>query len=613
MSELNTKLIWLMAIRILVVLSLLLPNLISPTGDDGEGGLIRIAAAIQELLSPTLDDEPVSIADGGQQSFAGDILQMLVAFVSTQTLLYAALLRFMGDRPKLHAYLQFAGDLLLISLLIYKFGGATVNLSVLYFVVIAVASFLLRRRGGLVVATAATLLYGLVSLAHQSTSFRGLWAEGGPFSAPAAIEQPSGERTPPNFIEKTLLWAEPPDRAEVTGVPVAYTLPVHIFGFYAVALFAAYLARDLALERKLEQRSMDLAYLQVLHRDVIQSISSGMLVTDLDGVTTNINRAGAQILALAESEFEGRHVCDIGLFTRDQWRELTKDKEHSEVTRGETELTRHSGERFLGYTLSPLRDADGEHRGFILIFQDLTEWRGLQDQLRIQDRMAALGQMAAGLAHEVGNPLAAISGSVQMLSSAAETGSSSAKLLNITLRESRRLDRTVKNFLQFARPRDRHEEPIDICELLQADLELLRNSDEVISGHELVADLEPPSAIVVLDRDQVSQIFWNLARNALQAMPDGGTLRVVGRIEDERYLLRFSDQGRGMSKEERDQLFQPFKSFFDGGMGLGMAIVYRIVEEHRGNIEVDSEPGRGTTITIDLPLGGGARFEEMPT
>ncbi|MEO1087686.1 MAG: ATP-binding protein, partial [Acidobacteriota bacterium] len=252
-------------------------------------------------------------------------------------------------------------------------------------------------------------------------------------------------------------------------------------------------------------------------------------------------------------------------------------------------------------------------RGFILIFQDLTEWRGLQDQLRIQDRMAALGQMAAGLAHEVGNPLAAISGSVQMLSRAAETGSSSAKLLNITLRESRRLDRTVKNFLQFARPRDRHEEPVDICELLEADLELLRNSDEVVDGHSLVADLEPPSAIVVLDRDQVSQIFWNLARNALQAMPDGGTLRVEGRIHDERYRLRFSDSGRGMSKEERDQLFQPFKSFFDGGMGLGMAIVYRIVEEHSGNIEVDSEPGRGTTITIDLPLGGGARFEETPT
>ncbi|MEO1367167.1 MAG: hypothetical protein AAFX50_08310, partial [Acidobacteriota bacterium] len=304
MSELNTKLIWLMAVRILVVLSLLLPNLISPIGDDdSQGGLIRIAAAIQELLSPSPDDESTPLGEAAQPSFAGQILQLLVAFVSTQTLLYAALLRFMADRPRLHCYLQLGGDLLLVSLLIYKFGGATVNLSVLYFVVIVVGSFLLRRRGGLAVATAATVLYGVVSLAHQSSSFRSLWEDGGPFSTPTIVEQPSGERTPPNILEKAFAWAEPPERAEVTGVPVAYTLPVHVFGFYVVAFFSAYLARDLALERKLEQRSMDLAYLRVLHRDVIQSISSGILVTGLDGVTTNINRAGAQILSLAESDF----------------------------------------------------------------------------------------------------------------------------------------------------------------------------------------------------------------------------------------------------------------------------------------------------------------------
>ena len=615
MSELNTKLIWLMAIRILVVLSLLLPNLINPTGDDLGGGLVRIAGAIQELLSPTAIDDEAGALTGPEtpSSSAGQILQLLVALVSIQTLIYAALLRLMRDRPNVHGYIQLFGDLLMVTVLIYKFGGATVNLSVLYFGVIVVASFLLRRQGGLTVATAAAVLYALVAIAHQSSSFRDLWQDGGPFSDPSALEQPAGERTPLNPLERLMVWAKPPERAEITGVPVAYTLPVHVFGFYTVALFAAYLARDLALERKLKERSTDLAYLRVLHRDVIQSISSGLLVTDLAGITTSINRAGAQILGLDEREIEKRHVHEIGFFEKGQWQELTRDKDRAEVTRGEIELARDDPAIFLGYTLSPLQDEEGRHRGFILIFQDLSEWRLLQDQLRIQDRMAALGQMAAGLAHEVGNPLAAISGSVQMLSRQAESGSASAKLLDITLRESRRLDRTVKTFLQFARPRDRHEEPVDVCEVLDADLELLRNSDEVTPKHELVHDLDPPSVIVMLDRDQISQIYWNLSRNALQAMPDGGTLRVEGRVLEDRYRMRFIDTGRGMSDEERDQLFQPFKSFFDGGMGLGMAIVYRIVEEHQGNIEVDSEPGRGTTITIDLPLDGGERFEEMPT
>ena len=237
-----------------------------------------------------------------------------------------------------------------------------------------------------------------------------------------------------------------------------------------------------------------------------------------------------------------------------------------------------------------------------MIFQDLTDWRKLQEEVRLNDRLAAVGELASGIAHEVGNPLAAISGSVQMLSTSLEDRSPQKKLLDIIFKESERLDRTVKSFLQFARPKDRSNVRFDVANLLSENLDLLRNSSEVSSSHELSLELNPPSVSLIADPDQISQIFWNLARNALRAMPDGGTLRVEGILHDSDYLVRFTDTGRGMADEERENLFHPYHSFFDEGSGIGMAIVYRIVEEHGGRVAVESREGEGTAITVALPV-----------
>ena len=225
----------------------------------------------------------------------------------------------------------------------------------------------------------------------------------------------------------------------------------------------------------------------------------------------------------------------------------------------------------------------------------------MQEELRLKDRMAAVGEMASGLAHEVGNPLAAISGSVQMLSSVFEEQSSQRKLLDIISKESARLDRTIKGFLQFARPKARSSVRFDIAAQLAENVELLVNSPEVSSRHQVELALDPPHAVLLADPDQISQIFWNLTRNALRAMENGGTLRIVGTVVDSAYHLQFIDSGRGMTEEERAKLFHPFRSFFDGGTGIGMAIVYRIVEEHDGRLWVESREGEGTTITVEFP------------
>jgi two-component system sensor histidine kinase PilS (NtrC family) len=238
-------------------------------------------------------------------------------------------------------------------------------------------------------------------------------------------------------------------------------------------------------------------------------------------------------------------------------------------------MTRH-----IGYSVTPLTNAEEVRTGYILIFQDLSEWRKLQEELRLKDRLAAVGELASGIAHEVGNPLAAISGSVQMLSRTTDEDSSSSRLLDIILKESQRLDRTIKGFLQFARPKERSNVRFDITRLLEEHLQLLRNSAEVSPHHNLQLDVGSEPVSLIADPDQISQIFWNLSRNALRAMPDGGTLKVEGELEGRSYLVR---------------------SFFDGGSGIGMAIVYRIVQEHGGQLHVESRLDEGTIITVELP------------
>ncbi|HEY8022766.1 MAG TPA: ATP-binding protein, partial [Thermoanaerobaculia bacterium] len=400
-----------------------------------------------------------------------------------------------------------------------------------------------------------------------------------------------------------------------------YNLAVHLFGFYGVALLTSYLAHNVArAERELVEKSGDLADLQVVHRDVIESITSGLITTDLDGVITSVNRAGQMILARSEADLVGTPIQDSGLLPAERWTELTAGQEGRAKRRSEVVVQRGGTTAYVGFTMSQLADAEGVERGHIIIFQDLTRWRRLQEEVRMKDRMAAVGELAAGLAHEIGNPLAAISGSVQMLAGAAERDPAQRKLVDILLKESQRLDRTIKGFLRFARPRERSSVHFDVAHLLAENFELLKNSDEVSDGHRLALDLVPDSARLVADPDQISQIFWNLARNALRAMPEGGTLSVVGRLSEETFRLQVIDTGRGMSEEQRANLFHPFRSFFDSGTGIGMAIVYRIVQEHGGHLGVESRPGRGTTVTVELPaaaasamaIASGVHLVELP-
>jgi two-component system sensor histidine kinase PilS (NtrC family) len=518
---------------------------------------LRIAIVTSVLLPAFLID--VS-AQGASVSFA--------VLLQTAVLAYVASLAYLGVRLwsrlpfAAQGYLQFSGDLLLVSFLVSQTGGATSPFSSLYLLVITVASAMLRRRSGVIIASSAFALYAGLAIA----SWQG-WISGDALS-----------------LER-----------------VAYAVLLHSLGFYAVALLTAYLARDVArVERELEEASEDLADLETLHRYVVASVASGLATTDLEGRITSVNPAGRSILEQSEEELLGRSVADIGLVRQEEWDGLVVQGSSSRP-RSESTIELEHETRIIGYSLAELLDHEGRRRGFTLMFQDLTPWRRLQEQVRIKDRMAAVGEMAAGLAHEIGNPLAAISGSVQLLAGLPGRSAAEARLLRIVLQESQRLDRTIKSFLAYARPAPRRFASFDIGALLAEHAELLRHSKECEAHHRIELDVEPSTFELVGDRDRVQQILWNLSRNALRAMKDGGSVRLCGRAVNGGYTIRVEDTGRGMTDEQKAKLFQPFHSFFDGGSGIGMAIVYRIVQEHGGEIDV-ATGAQGTAIAVRLPL-----------
>jgi len=542
MSSLRRQLLWYIILRLVVIFSI-----------AAVFGLFYLAGG-----GGTTPEEPLRF------------LVLLTGFTGAATLVHLTLFRFLSERLAVQAYVQFFGDLALITYLIFRFGVDN-PFSPLYLVVIITASAILGQRAGILVASVSYLLYAgfQVSLTFESL----------PWLPVAHVPQQWGDLF---FI---------------------YRLLIHLVGFLATALLSAQLRmRAREAEHALAEQSEDLADLRVVYQDVVESIPSGICTTDVAGRITMLNRTGRQILELADQDLFGRPIHEPLLFTEEQWGEMTLSTTHSGLRlRSELSLERNGERIFIGFTISRLTDSDGDHQGYIVIFQDLTQWRKLEEEVRLKDRMAAVGELAAGLAHEIGNPLAAISGSVQMLSGSTSASVSDRKLLAILFKESQRLDRTIKGFLRFARPRERSSVHFDIAALLAENVELLSNSPELSEDHEVVLHLEPTTATLTGDPDQITQIFWNLARNALKAMPEGGRLTLHGRIAGDVYRLSFTDTGRGMTDEERANLFHPFQSFFDTGTGIGMAIVYRIVEEHGGNLSVESAPGRGSTITVELP------------
>jgi two-component system sensor histidine kinase PilS (NtrC family) len=470
-------------------------------------------------------------------------------------------------------YIQMAGDVFVETMLVYFTGGLDSPFSFLYLVTIITASMLLYRRGGLVTASGAVILYGgLVDLIYFG--FLPL---------------------PPQSFFASTQWSL---------IRLYVNLATNVAGFYATALLTSYISEKLRRTyEELDVNRQSLAQLRALNENVVASIPSGLLTLDASGVVAFANPAAGEILGREPYSMAGRHIVDLELFTKQEWEVRTGKLADSPAVRGEIGGYRRADEVItLGYAITPLRTLEGAPAGVTFIFQDLTDMKKLERQVRMKDRMAAVGELSAGIAHEIRNPLAAIAGSVQVLRSSEQLSPQEKRLMSIILKESERLNQTIAEFLRFVKPHERRELEFDIAASLVETLELLSNSAEMGERHRVTWSIDPSSFIVTGDPDQIRQVFWNLARNAIQAMPAGGALRVTSAVEESSFVIRFADEGRGMSERELRSLFEPFRTSASTGTGLGMAISYRIIQEHGGRITVESLPGAGTTITVTLPV-----------
>jgi two-component system sensor histidine kinase PilS (NtrC family) len=248
-------------------------------------------------------------------------------------------------------------------------------------------------------------------------------------------------------------------------------------------------------------------------------------------------------------------------------------------------------------------ETPGGRAGFLFTFQDLTGIKKLERTAAIQQRLAAVGEMAAGIAHEIRNPLASMSGSIQILRQELPLSAEQEQLMDIVLRESERLNSTIGSFLAYARPQRFQVVRFDLRRVLNDTALLLRNSPDLHDRHDIVVDVPSDELWYEADEGQIKQIVWNLATNGLRAMPDGGRLRLAGAREpsSDGVVLTVQDAGIGIPAGELDNLFQPFHGSFAKGSGLGLAIVHRIVSDYNGEIQVSSQPGAGTTVAVRLP------------
>ena len=379
------------------------------------------------------------------------------------------------------------------------------------------------------------------------------------------------------------------------------TVAANVFAFFAVAFLAGQLAENLRrADVMVEAASEKIADLEAFNRDVIDHLASGLLTMDAAGRVLTANRAAAAITGW-DGAVIGTAAAGALQLPEEFSADLATDSASARPRRVDYTFQRPDGRAIeLGVSAAPLPLGGGE-RGVLFTFQDVTDIKGLERTAQMRQRLAAVGEMAAGIAHEIRNPLASMSGAMQVLRGELPLSAEQAQLMDIVLRESDRLNSTISSFLAYARPGRVDVTRIDARRPVQDAAALLKTSPETSDGH--VIEVDVPAQPVWLDADehQLRQIVWNLATNGLKAMPRGGQLRMFVAVEHGQALIGVRDEGTGIPPEEVDAIFHPFRGSFGRGTGLGLAIVHRIVTDYNGRIDVQSAVGRGTTIVARFP------------
>jgi two-component system sensor histidine kinase PilS (NtrC family) len=380
-----------------------------------------------------------------------------------------------------------------------------------------------------------------------------------------------------------------------------YTVGLNVFGFFAVALLSGSLAeRVRRADVRLVQASEEIADLQFFNQYVIDHLLSGLATVDGDNRILTFNRSAVQITGHSTASALERPVSEILQLPEGFADHLDEELLRARSKRVDLQYRRTDGRVItLGLSVAQLPLPD-RRLGYLYTFQDVTDVRRLERDAQLQKRLAAVGEMAAGIAHEIRNPLASMSGSMQILRQELALSSDQAQLMDIVLRESDRLNDTIRSFLAYARPQRFEVQQLDLRRVVSDTATLLRNSPERGETHVIDVVLDDEIVTVDADENQIRQVVWNLATNGLRAMANGGrlTLSASRGADPATGVLRVTDEGVGIPAEEVDGIFQPFRGSFGKGSGLGLAIIHRIVSDYGARIDVDSQVGRGTTFTL---------------
>jgi two-component system, NtrC family, sensor histidine kinase PilS len=498
---------------------------------------------------------------------------VLIYFLS---LVFSVLSR-ISTNHRVHIYLQTMTDVVMITALIYVTGGIRSTYAVFYPLVIIYSVLYLGRNGGLITASAASIFYGLlIDLEYYRVI---------------------------NPISHPYVW-EVPD----TAGHVFLRIFVNILSFYLIALLASFVVeKEKKTRALLAEKESAFNQLDLLYRSIIESVDAGILTIDLEGRIKSFNRAAEQITGWTFNLLENHSIQNI----IPAWKELYVNRLNDDGSvKGRFEMpvvVLNDRRLILGCALSALRDNSGQKIGDILIFQDLTKVKEMEAVLERNRRLAFVGEMAAGLAHEIRNPLASISGSIQMLMKESSMGTTEGRLMRVIMRGKDQLEGFVKDFLLLARHNRGPHHEVLIGDVIGEVLEAAGVMPDWNSNIEIRETLEEGSAIKG-NREEMRQLLWNLILNAAQSMPEGGRLDVGVReknLENHEGLeIIVADNGVGITEENKKLIFEPFFTTKERGTGLGLAIVMRIVNSYGGNLLFESTSGVGTKFVIWLPKTG---------
>ncbi len=552
-----------------------------PVAPDDDGDARRIAAwlAGRLVVATLLLGGHLLSTSTGNHSFSDTGVSWLIGATYASTLLSALVLRHGVRAPgnparSARRFAWFAGlqvvlDLGLEVTLVWLGGGVTSAFTFLFGVTTLAAAVLVGPGAARGAAVSAVTLYVTLSVATSSG-----WLP-----------------IPPD---------QDPSRYVLADAANGFALLRNVVGLSAISVLANYLAaRQRRTRVALARAAENVEALERLNENIVLSITAGLLTTDETGLVRTANPAACTLLGTSVAELTGRPVDDF-------FSPLTDEVAPS--TRAETTARRLDRTTFpAGYTRTSLRDANGRRLGGLLVFQDLSEVHMLRESTARAERLAQLGRIAAGLAHEIRNPLGSISGSVQLVSESPELADEDRKLLGIVINEADRLDELVSTMLQLGRPtvllRDEH----DLHAIVRDVVEMARVESAQTGTGNIATDMQEQPVRILVDGAQIRQVVWNLLRNALQATPAGGTVTVAARCGDDGSgVLEVHDEGPGVSRESLPQLFEVFYTQRARGTGLGLALVKQIVDAHDAQIDVEprglSLPGRpGTTFRVRFP------------